>query len=83
MKDDTGFRYFKHELGISGNIPEGATLEHSNGSPFDYKNHTRLYISENVPFPDMDDPEYIQAGTRNQRTHRNSFHILPDASHGL
>ena len=61
MKDDTGFRYFKHELGISGNIPEGATLEHSNGSPFDYKNHTRLYISENVPFPDMDDPEYIQA----------------------
>ena len=61
MKDDTGFRYFKHELGISGNIPEGATLEHSNDSPFDYKNHTRLYISENVPFPDMDDPEYIQA----------------------
>lgn len=61
MKDDTRFRYFKYELGISGNIPEGATLEHSNGSPFDYKNHTRLYISENVPFPDMDDPEYIQA----------------------
>lgn len=61
MRDDTGFDYFKDELGICENIPDGAILEHSNGSPFDYKNHTRLYISENVPMPDMDDPKYIQA----------------------
>ena len=61
MQDDTGFAYFKDELGIRGNVSDSAVLEHSNGSPFDYQNHTRLYISENVPTPDMNSPEYIQA----------------------
>lgn len=61
MRDDTGFEYFKDELGISGNVSDHAILEHSNGSPFDYQQHTRLYISENVPLPDVDDPGYISA----------------------
>ena len=61
MRDDTGFDYFKDELGISGNVSDHAILEHSNGSPFDYRKHTRLYISENIPLPNMDDPNYIQA----------------------
>ena len=38
--------------------------EFSCESPFDYRNHTRLYISEDTPIPDMRDPEYIPAIAR-------------------
>ncbi len=61
MKDDTGFSFFKDELGISGCLDEHSVSEFSCESPFDYENHTRLYISENTPLPDMKDPEYIPA----------------------
>lgn len=61
MQDDTGFDYFKSELGMDVRISEHAILEHSNGSPFNYVQNTRLYISENVPAPDMDDPNYIRS----------------------
>ena len=59
MKDDTGFSFFKDELGITGCLDQYSVSEFSCESPFDYRNHTRLYISEDTPIPDMRDPEYI------------------------
>ena len=64
MRDDTGFSFFKDELGITGCLDQYSVSEYSCDSPFDYKDHTRLYISENVPFPDMNDPAYIPAVAR-------------------
>ncbi len=61
MKDDTGFSFFKEELGISSYLSDYSVSEFACDSPFDYRNHTRLYISENIPDPDMEDPEYIPA----------------------
>ena len=64
MKDDTGFSFFKDELGITGCLDQYSVSEFSCESPFDYQNHTRLYISEDTPIPDMRDPEYIPAIAR-------------------
>lgn len=64
MKDDTGFSFFKSELGITGCLDQYSVSEFSCESPFDYHNHTRLYISENTPTPDMRDPAYIPAITK-------------------
>ncbi len=64
MRDDTGFSFFKEELGITNCLDDHCILEYTCGSPFDYKNHTRLYISENTPLPDMKDPDYIPAIAR-------------------
>lgn len=64
MKDDTGFSFFKDELGITGCLDQYSVSEFSCESPFDYRNHTRLYISEDAPIPDMRDPEYIPAIAR-------------------
>ena len=61
MKDDTGFSFFKDELGITGCLDQYSVSEFSCESPFDYKNNTRMYISEETPIPDMKDPEYIPA----------------------
>ena len=61
MKDDTGFSFFKSELGITGCLDQYSVSEFSCESPFDYRNHTRLYISEDTPIPDMRDPAYILA----------------------
>ncbi len=61
MKDDTGFSYFKDELGITGCLDAYSVSEFACDSPFDYANHTRLYISANIPDPNMDNPEYIPA----------------------
>lgn len=61
MMDDTGFSFFKEELGITGCLDPHSVSEFSCESPFDYQNHTRLYISEMIPSPDMKDPGYIPA----------------------
>lgn len=61
MKDDTGFSFFEDELGITGCLDKYGVSEFYCESPFDYKNHTRLYISERPPIPDMHDPDYIPA----------------------
>ena len=61
MKDDTGFSFFKDDLGITGCLDQYSVSEFACESPFDYQNHTRLYISEDIPIPDMRDPEYIPA----------------------
>lgn len=64
MMDDTGFSFFKDELGITGCLDKYSVSEFSCGSPFDYRNHTKLYISESTPLPDMKDPAYIPAVAR-------------------
>ena len=64
MKDDTGFSFFKSELGITGGLDQYSVSEFSCESPFDYHNHTRLYISEDTPIPDMQDTKYIPAIAR-------------------
>lgn len=61
MKDDTGFSFFKDELGISGYLDKYSVSEFSCESPFDYRNHTRLYISGETPIPDRKNPAYIPA----------------------
>lgn len=64
MMDDTGFSFFKNELGITGCLDEYSVSEFSCESPFDYANHSRMYISEDTPIPDMKDPAYIPAIAR-------------------
>lgn len=61
MTDGTGFSFFKEELGITDYLEPYSVSEFSWGSPFDYANHTRLYISEETPIPDTKDPAYIPA----------------------
>ena len=60
MRDDTGFAYFKTENGLD-RLEKSKVLEAHCSSPFDYKNHTRLYISENTPYPDNNNAQYIEA----------------------
>ena len=64
MMDDTGFSFFKDELGINGCLDKYSVSEFTCESPFDYQNHTRMYISEDTPIPNMKDPEYIPAVAR-------------------
>lgn len=64
MMDDTGFSFFKDKLGITGCLDQYSVSEFSCESPFNYRNHTRLYISEDTPIPDTKDPAYIPAIVR-------------------
>jgi ATP-dependent DNA helicase DinG len=63
MRDDTGFSYFREELGL-GAVESALISEHTCDSPFDYQNHTRLYISENVGFPDNSSDTYLDEAAR-------------------
>jgi ATP-dependent DNA helicase DinG len=68
------FNYMKKELGldiISGN----KIVEISKGSPFDFKENCMMYISNNVPFPNSDDENYIKKVT-------NEIYKLIKASNG-
>ena len=60
MSDGRSFTYFKKENGID-KVPGRFLLESTTPSPFDYRNHTRLFIPRDVPFPNQDDPEYIRS----------------------
>lgn len=59
MCDDTGFTYFKEENGINNNISPFKITETTCASPFDYTNHSRLYISDRVCHPDADTAQYL------------------------
>lgn len=59
MCDDTGFAYFKDENGINNNVSQCSITETTCASPFDYKNHSRLYISDRVCHPDTDMEKYL------------------------
>lgn len=60
ISDGTDFEYFKAENGLD-QIPYRLLLESRTESPFDYANHTRLYIPKGMPIPDNDSEEYFTA----------------------
>lgn len=60
MSDGESFHFFKRENGLEV-IPADEIMETTTGSPFDYGNHTRLYIPEDLPLPDNDDAGYLKA----------------------
>ena len=60
MSDGTDFSFFMKENGID-RLPKRLVTTTSTQSPFDYGNHTRLYIPDNMPYPDIENPEYIKA----------------------
>lgn len=59
--DDSGFGYFKAEMGMDKQISEHTILEERSGSPFDYKKKARLYIPNDLPLPTADYDTYINA----------------------
>lgn len=60
ISDGTDFEYFKAENGLD-QIPYRLLLESRTESPFDYANHTRLYIPKGMPIPDNDSEDYFKA----------------------
>lgn len=60
MSDGMNFDFFKQEHGLD-RIAKVQMIEYSNPSPFDYKNHTRLYVASDMPAPDNDDETYVNA----------------------
>jgi len=60
MSDGTDFEFFKKEIGLN-RISKFLIDEASTPSPFDYKNHTRLYIPDDLPIPNNDSNKYISA----------------------
>ncbi len=60
MSDGFSFDFFCHENGLS-RISKHLVSTSTTPSPFDYENHTRLYMPNNMPYPDNNDPEYIKA----------------------
>ena len=60
ISDGTDFEYFKAENGLD-EIPCRLLLESRTESPFDYANHTRLYIPTGMPTPDNDSEEYFKS----------------------
>lgn len=59
--DDSGFSYFKAELGMNKQISEHSILEGRSGSPFDYGKNARLYIPDDLPLPTGEYEPYICA----------------------
>ena len=59
LSDGTDFEYFKAENGLDF-IPHRLLLESRTESPFDYTNHTRLYIPTGMPTPDNDNEDYFK-----------------------
>lgn len=62
MSDGRDFSFFKKENGIA-RLPKYLVSECTTVSPFDYQNHTRLYIPEDMPLPDNKSEGYINAIT--------------------
>lgn len=60
VSDGTDFSFFLKENGLD-RIPNSRMAVSSTPSPFDYENHTRLYIPKGIPAPDNNDGDYIQA----------------------
>ncbi len=60
MSDGSSFDFFKRENGLD-RIRKDEMIEMSTPSPFDYENHTRLFIPNDMPNPDNNSEEYINA----------------------
>ena len=74
MSDGTDFSFFKRENGID-RLDRRLVFESSSPSPFNYRDHARLYIPDDMPMPENDDPRYIDAIT-------NRIKDLIRATHG-
>lgn len=74
MSDGTDFEYFKEELGIA-QLPKPLISETMFKSPFDYQTNSRLYIPDDMPFPDNDNDMYIESVA-------NRIESLVSATHG-
>lgn len=61
--DDSGFGYFRAEMGMDKQISEHTILEERSGSPFDYQKKARLYIPNDLSLPTGDYDTYINAIT--------------------
>jgi ATP-dependent DNA helicase DinG len=60
MSDGKNFDYFKKENGLA-HVRKDKLQSSSTSSPFDYANNARLYIPEDLPFPDSNiSYEYIE-----------------------
>lgn len=57
MSDDKSFNYFKEQNGINM-INSEYLFEKTTPSPFNYKDHTRLYIPKDMPTPDNTEGYY-------------------------
>lgn len=62
MSDGENFEFFKRENGIT-DIVDTAILESTILSPFNFKEHTRLYIPKRLPLP-IDSDEYYDEISR-------------------
>ena len=60
MSDGVDFSFFEKENGIH-QIAKMFRQTSMTASPFDYKNHTRLYMPKGIPLPENNSPEYIAA----------------------
>ena len=60
MSDGMNFDFFKQENGLD-RIAKDDIIEYANPSPFDYMNHTRLYLPKDLPTPNNDNEEYVNA----------------------
>ena len=60
MSDGVDFSFFEKENGIH-QIAKMFRQTSMTASPFDYKNHTRLYMPTGIPLPENNSPEYIAA----------------------
>jgi ATP-dependent DNA helicase DinG len=74
MTTDADFSFFKAQTGIY-RLSALQIAEIRMPSPFDYRNHTQLYISERVPYPDKNDVVYIISVT-------DEIERLTEATHG-
>lgn len=74
ISDGTDFEYFKAENGLD-EIPYRLLLESRTESPFDYVNHTRLYIPKGMPVPDNDSEDYF-------KTIADEIHKIIQATNG-
>jgi len=68
------FSHVKRGLGIN-RVSQYKVVETSKASPFDYYENSLLYISENTPFPDQRNKDYISSIA-------DEIHKLVTASHG-
>jgi len=59
MSDGTDFSFFDKENGL--HLINKTLIQHTlTASPFDYANHSRIYLPEGMPTPDNSDEEYLQ-----------------------
>lgn len=60
MSDGEDFNFFEKLNGLNF-VSDSKKVKHYSASPFDYKDHTRLYIPDDLPIPENDSEEYVSA----------------------